>query len=310
MNAVLNNCAEFSPYRLENERAYRDWRQRKLELRAQASPLRMFELDAEGLLPQADLADAQRQVEAFNFVLFRAPRNDLDKRGFLELNRQFGLFDLDDNPGADGDQVTSLHVVDGEDPRALYIPYTNRAMNWHTDGYYNPRDKRVNAFALYCVRQAARGGGNFLFDHEMMYLMLRDQAPDQLEALMAEDMMLIPANIQDGRVVRAEESGPVFSLQPPSCALNMRYTSRPRNIVWKSDRRSQDALNRVRQILVEGHCVIGLQLQPGEGVICNNLLHGREAFQDDPQRPARLVYRARYYDAIDLQRGGGLERPA
>ena len=70
--------------------------------------------------------------------------------------------------------------------------------------------------------------------------------------------------------------------------------------MWKSDRQSQAALNRIREILMDGSCTVELQLQPGQGVICNNLLHGREAFHDHPQHPARLVYRARYHDAIDL----------
>jgi len=33
------------------------------------------------------------------------------------------------------------------------------------------------------------------------------------------------------------------------------------------------------------------------GVICNNVLHTRSAFRDDPAHP-RLLYRARYYDRI------------
>ena len=40
-------------------------------------------------------------------------------------------------------------------------------------------------------------------------------------------------------------------------------------------------------------------LQPGWGLISNNVLHDRSAFEDDPD-PAhkRLLYRARYYDRI------------
>ena len=156
-------------------------------------------------------------------------------------------------------------------------------MNWHTDGYYNPHGRRINAFALYCVNQSARGGGNYLFDHEMMYLLIRDQSTELLEALMHDDLMRIPANVQDNQVVRAEESGPVFSLQPRSCALNMRYTSRPHNIVWKSDKCSQRALNLVREILMQGEAMIEIRLHAGQGIICNNILHGRQAFQDDPE---------------------------
>jgi alpha-ketoglutarate-dependent taurine dioxygenase len=301
MNAVLNKCDENSPYLTANDKAYSDWRERKLDLRQHGVPSRVFQLNAEGLLPRDLLAAAQRQIDGFNFILFETTNADFGKREFIALNRQFGLSHLDGNPGADSDQVTSLRVLPASDERAQYIPYTNRAMNWHTDGYYNPPDQRVNAFALYCVQQAARGGSNYLFDHEMMYLLVRDESPELLAALMAEDLMRIPANVQGNRVVRDEEMGPVFSLQSLNGALNMRYTSRPRNIVWKDDRLSRQALDRVREILMQGSCVVELQLRAGQGVICNNLLHGREAFQDSPEQPARLVYRARYYDAINLQ---------
>jgi hypothetical protein len=137
----------------------------------------------------------------------------------------------------------------------------------------------------------------------MMYLLIRDQSPELLEALMRNDLMRIPANVQDNQVIRVEETGPVFALQPITCALNMRYTSRPRNIVWKSDKCSQQALNLVREILMQGEAMIEVRLRAGQGIVCNNILHGRDAFQDDPQHPPRLVYRARYFDAIDFARG-------
>ena len=307
MNAVLNHCDENSPYLLENEAAYQAWRSRKLESRRHATPLRVFTLNAQGLLADSQLAAVQQQVEAYNFIFFEASNADFGKPDFITLNRQFGLQDLDINPGADADRVTALRVVSESDQRAQYIPYTNRAMNWHTDGYYNPQARRINAFSLFCVNQSARGGGNFLFDHEMMYLLIRDQAPELLETLMHDDLMRIPANVQDNQVIRAEETGPVFSLQPMSCALNMRYSSRPHNIVWKNDKCSQRALNLVREILLEGQALIEIRLQAGQGIVCNNILHGREAFQDDPQHCARLVYRARYYDTIDFERSFSTE---
>ena len=41
-----------------------------------------------------------------------------------------------------------------------------------------------------------------------------------------------------------------------------------------------------------------ITLEPGMGLLCNNVLHDRSAFTDDPARP-RLIYRARYHDRID-----------
>ncbi len=306
MTAVLNNCDENSPYLLENEGEYQAWRARKLNYRQEVSATRVFELDQQGRLSRSMLPLLRKQVAAYNFVIFQSV-GELDKAEFLALNRQFGLVALDANLGADEDRVTSLQVVGDTDNRARYIPYTNRAMNWHTDGYYNPFERRIDAFALYCVNQAGRGGGNYLFDHEMMYMLIRDQSPSALVALMRNDMLRIPANVQQNQVIRAEESGPVFSLQSGSCVLNMRYTSRPQNIVWKTDKRSTDALNLVREILMDGSAMVEVRLQPRQGIVCNNVLHGRQAFHDTLDQPARLIYRARYHDAIDLEKGLGAE---
>jgi alpha-ketoglutarate-dependent taurine dioxygenase len=306
MTAALNDCDEKSPFLLENEGAYQAWRARKLKIRQELAADKVFQLDHEARLPQTQLEQVRRQVGAFNFALFQSEA-EIDKFEFVALNRQFGLNRLDSNLGADADSVTSLRVVGDADERAQYIPYTNRALNWHTDGYYNPHDRRINAFALYCVNQAERGGGNYLFDHELMYILIRDRAPELLAALMANDLMLIPPNIQDNQVIRAEESGPVFSIHPVSCGLHMRYTSRPRNIVWKSDKRSEQALNLVREILMDSGAVIELRLQNNQGVVCNNILHGRQAFHDQVEQPGRLIYRARYYDTIDFDSSPDLE---
>jgi alpha-ketoglutarate-dependent taurine dioxygenase len=301
MTTALNSCDENSPFLLENEGAYQAWRARKLRYREELTATTVYSLNPESGLPDSMRDQIEKQVVAFNFVVFEST-DQLGKSEFLALNRQFGLQDLDVNLGADEDKVTSLQVVSESDERSQYIPYTSRGMNWHTDGYYNPDGRRINAFALYCVHQSERGGGNFLFDHEMMYLLIRDEAPNLLEALMCDDLMCIPANVQGNRVIRAEETGPVFSLQPETCALNMRYTSRPHNIVWKSDRLSAAALNRVREILMDGKTMVEIKLRERQGIVCNNILHGRQAFQNGADMPPRLVYRARYYDAIDFDK--------
>jgi alpha-ketoglutarate-dependent taurine dioxygenase len=41
------------------------------------------------------------------------------------------------------------------------------------------------------------------------------------------------------------------------------------------------------------------RLRAGQGVICNNVLHRREAFVDDaPSGRRRLLYRARYHERV------------
>lgn len=289
-----------SPFALGNDVAYRDWRERKLELRARLDPTRLFELDAEEP-PDAALREALReQIAAHNFVLFESS-GLLDQDRFVALNRDFGLVDPDRNLGADDAGVSALHQVDPGDERAQYIPYTNRALNWHTDGYYNEDADTIRAFSLYCVSPAERGGGNFLFDHEMMYLLIRDTDPELIAALMNPDIMTIPANVSGNKVLRPQTSCAVFSIDPSTRRLQMRYTSRPRNITWRDDKRSERALKLIREILIDHEAVTHLQLGAGQGLICNNLLHGREAFRDAPQGCSRLMYRARYYDFIETE---------
>lgn len=297
INRRIAASAAGSPFALANDAAYADWRERKLALRARLDPRQCFRLGADRRLAKADLAAAARQLDAFGFVRYESDAG-FDKAAFLALNRQFGLARLDGNPGADDDRVTSLTAVDADDPRAQYIPYTRRALNWHTDGYYNTRARPIRAFALHCAQPAARGGGNFLFDHEYLYLLIRDRAPELLAALMHPDLMRVPANLQGNRILRAEESGPVFAVDAASGGLHMRYTSRPRNIVWKTDRQSRRALDLLRELLMAGDGTVDLRLRRGQGIICANLLHGREAFGDDPAQPPRLVYRARYVDPL------------
>lgn len=82
--------------------------------------------------------------------------SDPDKAIPKALGEQFGLTQLDCNMGADDDGVTALKVVEGE-WRNSYIPYTNRPIHWHTDGYYNTPAEQIRGLILHCLSPAARG---------------------------------------------------------------------------------------------------------------------------------------------------------
>ena len=77
----------------------------------------------------------------------------------------------------------------------------------------------------------------------------------------------------------------------------MRYTSRPGNIVWKDGTAIQPALAAIRDLLDSNEYTVKLRLQAGQGVICRNILHRREAFDQNEAQSPRLFYRARYTDA-------------
>jgi len=294
-----------SPFILDNESRYRQWRDDKLLLRNELDPLEIFQLDDDNSFAEADFESLKHRLMAYNFVLFEMGpgARQSPKQNFLNINQKFGLCNFEMRADADDIGVSELKDVGPDDSRSQYVPYTGRGLNWHTDGYYNSIQQQISAFALYCVRPADKGGGSYVFDHELMYIRIRDTAPELIEALMADDLMVIPANVQSNKVIRPEKSGPVFSICPGSGALHMRYSARPRNIGWKSDKASQRAINLIREVLIDDSGMIEFKLEAGQGIVCSNLLHGRQAFSDsDPDR-ARLLYRVRYLDSISLDNG-------
>ena len=206
-----------------------------------------------------------------------------------------GNFGLDHNPGADEDAVTALTVQSDAYHRG-YIPYTNRPIVWHTDGYYNGPARQIHGLLLHCVHPAAEGGENELLDHEIVYILLRDENPEYVRALMHPQAMVIPPNVSDGMEVRPEQAGPVFSVGPDG-RLHMRYTDRSRSIAWRNDPLTAAAVARLKDILHQpGPWHFRARLEAGQGLISNNVLHTRSGFNDG-DRP-RLLYRARYHDRI------------
>ncbi|WP_052314942.1 hypothetical protein [Thiocystis violascens] len=68
-------------------------------------------------------------------------------------------------------------------------------------------------------------------DHEIAHLLLRDQCPRHIEALDHPEVLVIPANLQDGRAIRPDSVGPVFSVRRGR--LRLRYSARGRNVRWR-----------------------------------------------------------------------------
>ena len=157
----------------------------------------------------------------------------------------------------------------------------------------------VRAMLLHCVRSASQGGENGLLDHDIVYIRLRDENPDFIAALMHSAAMTIPANEAANGKMRAENTGPVFALDPDAGELTMRYTARKRNIRWRENAATQAAVRALERLLSEEPLIMRVKLEPGDGVICNNVLHDRIGFDSGPRpEPGRLLYRIRSYDRI------------
>ena len=84
-------------------------------------------------------------------VIYRCELDDDPKQTVLSIAAQLGL-QLDANLCADEDRVSAIE--NSATQQSHYIPYTNKALNWHTDGYYNAEHQRIHAFLIHCVRPA------------------------------------------------------------------------------------------------------------------------------------------------------------
>jgi len=110
--------------------------------------------------------------------------------------------------------------------------------------------------------------------------------------------MTIPERTDEQGVARPAQTGPVFSIDPRSGDLHMRYTARTRTIMWKQDATTLAAVAALEKLLVsDSPHIHRARLENGMGLLCNNVLHDRAAFTDDPASP-RLLFRARYLDRI------------
>lgn len=281
-----------SPFNLDNDKAYQAWRARKLENYPSDFSDLVVEVNDPRRLSRAEHEAILARCRLANMAIYASPIKDEDKAIPREMGKQFNLTQLDCNMCADDDAITSLTVASGG-TRQTYIPYSNRPIHWHTDGYYNALDKQIYGILLHCVRSADKGGENGLLDHEIAYIMLRDENPDYIHALMQPEVMCIPPNVTKGEEIRPTRCGPVFSLGPAG-SLHMRYTKRTRSITWQST--SQAAVRFLENVLDSDSAYIFRgTLQAGQGLIGNNMLHDRSGFTKEGQR---LLYRARYYQRI------------
>jgi len=288
-----------SPFDLADDTAYRSWRDAKLAV----YPKKVDELIVQLNDPRALTASETRALAAAcaraNMAFYEAPHLPAADKSLPKLlAQQLGLHRLEGNYLADEDGLSSITPNDDETSvRGEFIPYTHKPINWHTDGYYNALDRRILGMTLHCAQDAEKGGENALLDHEMAFIQLRDTNPDYIAALMQHDAITIPARMDEDNIARAEQSGPVFAVDPEQGFLYMRYTARTRSIVWKADPITQAAVKTLAEILADSEYTLTARMTPGMGLICNNVLHTRSGFSDSPGH-RRLLYRGRYYDRL------------
>jgi len=286
------------PYGLDDRRAYDLWREAKLAEFPASAQIRVVRIRDLANLSVSEIHAVAESCARANLAVFAVDTPQIAQEARLALPAfasAFGLCEHERHRSAADDGIVALEVSQTR-ARGGFIPYTDRPLNWHTDGYYNNPRTPIRAFILYCVRQAPIGGENQLLDPDIAYIRLRDENPAFVAALMHQSAMTIPQHVEENGDVRPASIGPVFSIDPATGALNMRYTARSRNIAWRDDADTSAAVAFLGRLLRDGDpLMVRHRLEPGQGLICNNVLHNRTRFEDAAGAGSgRLLYRMRF----------------
>ncbi|MCY4349643.1 MAG: TauD/TfdA family dioxygenase [Thiotrichales bacterium] len=318
------------------------WCDTRRETHATGEPGRRIEIRDPYRLRATERDAIAGQCARFNFALYRFARGRSDSGGsnpghsnpgaLSAFASAMGLHRRDLTLGVDHHGIAAVRVVPRPNGPEM-IPFTSRALNWHTDGYYNALERSVRSIVMHCASPAASGGETTLLDPDLVYATMHAQDPALVEALAHPYAMTIPAHEAEGTVIRPARAGPVFRFlarkfhrftaagaaptdhlgapasrsgeifgldAPPK--LYMRYTMRTRSIQWRSTpdtTRAVIALEEAIALLASEY--VHVRFEAGEGVICNNVLHRRSAFVDGEGEGARRVMlRIRSLDPVSI----------
>ncbi|WP_319823957.1 TauD/TfdA family dioxygenase [Thalassovita sp.] len=292
---------EFEWLNLSDTGGYIAWRNALLDRAEKAAKLPPILLERLESPSGAEINAILQRCEDTNFAPYTTPDSGADPdetRHKLRLfAAAFGLRIAERHRSAGDQGIVALQPSDDPDQRG-YIPYSTRALNWHTDGYYNAPQDRISAFVLHCVTPAASGGVNQILDPRIAYIRLRDADPAFVQALLHPAAMSIPANTERDGTIRPESIGPVFYPDPETGRMQMRFTARTRSIHWRDDPATLAAAGFLRDLLQQGDpLTVETRLGPGQGILNNNVLHNRTAFDPGPG-PSRLMFRVRFQNRI------------
>lgn len=282
------------------------WARHKLSLyspEAKQRILQPLEIGVEQGFNDAQLITLRQQVQDYNLAIYQIEgKLEISPENINFMAGQLGLKTLDAHLCATEDLISVITDTSKDqssnDHRKRYIPYSNKSLNWHTDGYYNPYHQRVRSIWLHCQQAASRGGENSFIDPEIVYILLRQENPGFIDALSHPEVMRIPANIENGKSIRDETASSVFQGCEDFSQLEMRFSQRKRHIIWRDDSLTREALAFLNELLEQDSIWrIDYRLKAGQGVISNNTLHRRSAYEDDAGSQ-RVYIRARYYNRI------------
>ncbi len=279
---------------------YQAWRARRLATASNPSSAQFHQIAISNntvLNDQVDvLAELCNEVEQHGYAFYQladepASTNSDTRQRLALLHRYLGLTDADTGVIAGEDKLSLLQNSPDASKRR-FVPYSDRAMNWHTDGYYNAPEASVKAFCLHCIEPASSGGELTLFDDQLLLIALYKHNPDAVALLAHEAAMLVPESIDELGHARPDRQSAVFEVVDGR--LLTRFTTRKRNIQWRTPTTKAAIEFAAKLINEQSHWQKTIRLQAGQGVITRNVLHCRSAFEDGEDDTGRQMLRGRY----------------
>ena len=221
---------------------------------------------------KAEISQIKQKLTKFNCCIYASGTDLDDNSKIMRFAQSLGMRTFDSH-NIDDSAISTISANKDEN-NMRYIPYTNKGLNWHTDGYYD--SKPIFSWLLHCIEPALSGGENFLLDHE---LAIREYILkyDDIIYLTNNETFSIPT---DEVAKREITSNYVCDMNNEYKKLHMNFSMRKENIIVNKD--SESAMSKLIKIIKEDCKKYHLtyKLSKSEGIVSNNILHGRNAFKD------------------------------
>ena len=237
---------------------------------------------------KAEISQIKQKLTKFNCCIYASGTDLDDNSKIMRFAQSLGMRTFDSH-NIDDSAISTISANKDEN-NIRYIPYTNKGLNWHTDGYYD--SKPIFSWLLHCIEPALSGGENFLLDHE---LAIREYILkyDDIIYLTNNETFSIPT---DEVAKREITSNYVCDMNNEYKKLHMNFSMRKENIIVNKD--SESAMSKLIKIIKEDCKKYHLtyKLSKSEGIVSNNILHGRNAFKDG--RVMRKILRIRSHERL------------
>ena len=265
---------------------YKHWADKKLQGFSNKLDDLIVEINNPNSLSKSERNMMSKIINQHNIVFFQINKGIIDLKSSIKvLASQLGLGNYEIDSKSDSDGLTEIKIHDSINSDIEYIPYSDKQLKWHTDGYYNDKDNLILTWLLFCKNQSANGGLNKYMDHEIAYILFNENF-DNIDDLMLRDTYRIPKNELNGRQAI---DNPIFLFVKNK--LHMKFSMREKNIIWNN--KSKEASKNLKNIINSSDKYhISHRLSEGQGVITNNIIHMRTSFTN-LEKKNRLLYRLR-----------------